>query len=275
MSLRINMDLHYLYTNIDNAIYKQENTFVKANIDNFLKFKDSKFQISDFLPTSLQSKNVEIFNFLLEKGADVNFLSSLSNYSPVLSDLIVLNRDRANNNANKEETIEIADESVQNILKESADMIKLLIEKGADINKPDGNGFTPLDIAHQNDHQTAFEILLKLGAKFSQRHFNEYLSDENKKYFNIIENDCIKTEWIDKTMPMLHTDIEKEVGCKINFNKNIDLKRISYHVENIRNLDINQKDWKGRTALDYAIELEHDLAIEYLEKHGAKRASEL
>ncbi|MDN6858087.1 ankyrin repeat domain-containing protein [Pseudomonas sp. CAN2814] len=43
--------------------------------------------------------------------------------------------------------------------------IKMLVEAGADINKPGETGFTPLHCAVEQDHPQAVALLLALGAK--------------------------------------------------------------------------------------------------------------
>ena len=45
------------------------------------------------------------------------------------------------------------------------EVVKLLIDKGADINSKNDDGFTPLDMASQEGHNYIVELLKKNGAK--------------------------------------------------------------------------------------------------------------
>ena len=237
-------------------------------------------QTTPLLLESLLSKQKEISIYLLENGADPNIIiksnSDINTDTTLLIQLLISEADYWTSGGFEEffhdeiyndETGEINDDTEKYFkLMEKAladtSFIELLINYGADVNKPDGGGYTPLDACTNLycDHITGSKLLKKLGAKHSQRYIN-------KGYKNISNHDhFLVTEYIDKNLPTSHRAIEQSKS----WGKNEDSKyRIGFLDNKEEKNDLNELDWKNRTPLDYAKEIGHIQAVEYLEKVGA------
>ena len=67
------------------------------------------------------------------------------------------------------------------------DVVKILVERGADMNKADNNGATPLLIASQKGHVDVVKILVERGADINKATNDGYTPLDVAKHFNHTE----------------------------------------------------------------------------------------
>lgn len=166
--------------------------------------------------------------------------------------------------------------------------LEFAIKVGADINKPDGRGYTPLDWTKEYNHYTGAEILFKIGAKHSKYFFEDeikkILANKNlKAYFEVYPHfegltveDCLTTKKTYKKpkVYVYHRELNRVMNNYISgSSKSLELGFFDVLIN--KNFNINEKDEFEKTPLDFAIELKHFQAVEFLKNHGAKTAKEL
>lgn len=264
-------------------ITEEENMIIVACRDNdveYLKNNLNKdiidgFKMSDgFIPpTPLQwalgysSKEAAIF--LLENGSDPNQLMSMGTrgeemyYVPILNVLVYSQTGDGRVESRQE---------YYHMLEKNLPMLELLIKFGANVNGAGENGYTPLDYAVEHNHPYAKKLLKKHGALHSKR----FIDESYKTYYRKEPSDKIKfieTKFVDKRLPPYHHDIKWEHHNYKNRGMELTIGWMEDYYT--RGIDINQKDWKGRTPLDFALELGHHVAVEFLRKHGGKTSKEL
>ena len=84
----------------------------------------------------------------------------------------------------------------------------------------------------------------------------------------------IETTYVIKPyIPNIHQLLFRQIENKKNDNSEITLDFLKILLE--QSNDPNERDSLGRTALDYAIEIGHTLAADYLRSIGAKTTKEL
>ncbi len=219
---------------------------------------------------ALESKNKDVAIYLLKNGADPNisFKRGLIK-SSILENLIEAERGIAEQEAEIPENEDIAESNVLEILKDTS-MLELLISYKPDINKPDEEGYTSLDKAYEIHHESAYKLLKEKGAKHSKR-----FVETSHKGYDLANSkiDYIDIPYIDKTLPHIHQEIKRILRNHNELNRPLNLGFLEDIVKKEKN--INVEDWKKRTPLDFAIELGHNLAVDYLRIHGGKTSKEL
>jgi ankyrin repeat protein len=262
---------------------KEEKLYSKIldtiNFENFNKFKelfskeywiDKKvsncYVLDIFLLASLSSRKKDIFKFLLDNGANPNGIMHRQKYFvPLISMYIEDDYDYANDVDNFEKIKDM------NIYLSNTEMLELLIEVGADVNKPSEYGLTPLDHAVRSRHRWAVKVLKKHNAVFSKNFLDEsYIKYYPKK--DPYKEKYIVTEWVDKTLTPFEREIDRIHrnhlrGCELDLG--FLPEKYSY------GFNPNQKNYLGRTALDYALELNYQIIIDYLRSVGGKTSKEL
>jgi ankyrin repeat protein len=224
------------------------------------------------LDESISLRYYYMIEYILINGANPNknYNKTYSDGSciyPLISHLIESDYEYANDVDNFETL-----EEMELFLKDTK-TLELLIKYGADVNKPREDGFTPLDTAIMMHHKHATKLLKKHGAKYSKRFIDEkYPSYFPKKDHS--NEEYIITVWIDKTLPPLHREIRRIYNNLKSFNEDLGLGFLSKKI-NVNLDNPNEKDYLGRTAVDYAIELNHHLAVDYLRSVGGKTSKEL
>ena len=152
---------------------------------------------------------------------------------------------------------------------EDESLVRCLIDNGANINKTDVYGRTPLMMAAEYGHLDVVKLLIDNGANIN------------------------KTDVRGRTPLMMaasygHLDVVKLLLDQIKVGSNLDLimsykqklpltnKQI-YSGRNNLGFNINARDKKGKTALDYAhkSDEEREEIMSFLRKHGAKTGKEI
>jgi len=194
----------------------------------------------------------KIFN--LVNHGDIKMVSKLLDKDPT----IVNNR-----NESKWTPLHLA------CFKGNIEMVKLLLEKGADINAKSRTGMTPVYLAATKGNYKIVLLLADKGANINipanNSEWTPLMRACSKGYFKTAEvlvkygadiNAKSKAGWTP-----LHGAAEQG-----------HLKIVELLVN--AGADVNIKNNLGRTPLDLAIEDNHERVISYLEKHGAKKKRE-
>ncbi|MFN8671082.1 MAG: hypothetical protein U0457_03240 [Candidatus Sericytochromatia bacterium] len=276
----MNIDRKELYKEFLSLFYNQnvnlneiKNILEKYSFANGLE-DDTISQLPIYL--SLINKREDIAKTLLEYGADINksfgYITNnfiygeddmYSFHMPIISHLIQYQSDNIG--------------SIANSLKEATKMLKdtkeieFLINNNCDINKTDIRSYTPLDRAYSVSHLPAIRLLKKYKAKHSKR----FIEKKAHFHFNneqISKLDYLDIPYIDKSPPPFHLEIQRTFR---NYKINREPLEVGFLLGKEEKHDKNQKDWKGRTPLDFALEIGHHVAVEYLKSIGAKTSSEL
>ena len=100
--------------------------------------------------------NEEMITYLLEQGADINQENNYGQTPLHFSTYRSCSRD---------DEIEKPSDRKGEEKKDKEKMMKYLVEHGADVNKKDKNGQTPLKIAKQKENERVIEYLMKHGGK--------------------------------------------------------------------------------------------------------------
>jgi ankyrin repeat protein len=152
------------------------------------------------------------------------------------------------------------------ILKKGLDSIRLLIEYGVNINNFGEDGYTSLDYSVMYNHNYAKKVILDNLGLHSKR-FIDYFDIENSNY-----NKVLNTTFVDKRLPPIHRDIKQKLKLYKETGREISTNSIC---EKSLYLDINERDWNGRTPLDLSIEIGNNIAENFLKNIGAKKSYEL
>jgi len=99
---------------------------------------------------------------------------------------------------------------------------------------------------------------------FSKKNYFYELENESKKKVNSTEDISIQMSYEYTFVVTLEISEENK-----EYFKNLLIEEYEYE------LDINKKNFEGKTKLDRAMENNENFSIEYLRKYGAKRSSEL
>lgn len=146
------------------------------------------------------------------------------------------------------------------------DMVKQLVEAGADINAEDVSGETALYHANYNKHTEIVDYLLDHGAKMSIRDLGHILFDSaSKNQINMFKI-CLNSASIND---INHHDIDQLTPLIIASQKG--------HFEMVKALveagaDVNAGDVAGETAIYHAMVNQKYDIVEYLLRHNADPA---
>jgi ankyrin repeat protein len=243
--------------------YNLNSSFIFGSEDKYKNEYNPLFQ-------SIYYDNFTLVEYLLSKGVDSNKPSYVSyTFMTPLNFLLSLKDIRAGN----EETADIINKKLNNQIMHS------LIKFGADVNKENEYGYTPLDLSILYEHIPVIDYLILNEAKFSKKFVsnNRNISKISKifKEVNILEKiGIIETKFIEEDYePVLHSVIRVDMNYHIDFAHKLTTDLLKEHIN--EDLNPNEKDSKNRTSLDYAIELGHTEAVKFLREHGAKTSEEL
>ncbi|KAL6597975.1 ankyrin repeat-containing domain protein [Neocallimastix sp. 'constans'] len=144
-------------------------------------------------------------------------------------------------------------------------IVKYLVELGANISKEDVNGATPLFYACENGNENLVKYLVEHGADI-------YKEDENGEtsLFYTCQNG---NENLVKYLVEHEANVNK-VGCRSRTpllytcgNANVTVNAVKYLVEH--EADVNREDGFGSSPLFYACERMNENMVKYLVEHGA------
>ena len=198
------------------------------------------------------------------------------------------------------------------VMLENLDRVKILVEKGADVNATDNHGQTPLHQAvegvHYSDDKSGnMEIVKYLVEHGADVNAKSNLEDtvlhrasawgnlELIKYLVEHGADVNEKDWKQETplykAVQAHTENQLDLvqflvehGADINAKapfgettlhfavKGRNLELVEWLVE--QGLDVNAKDDSGKTVLQYAKEYWNQEIIEYLKEHGAEESEQ-
>ena len=135
----------------------------------FLRMLKSPANLSKLLDAAVVQGNVESVRAFLDHGADPNLYSAKRGESVLHSSIAMVLLDKgADVNAK-------ASDSARTPLmlaaaKGEAEMVKILLEKGADANISDTSGKTALELAEETGHTEIVHLLLDVGAVHLKQH---------------------------------------------------------------------------------------------------------
>lgn len=265
------------YNNLLSILNENNLENIKLFFSNNISYIDGYIEKEQFLPPLyivLKKEQLEIANCLIELGANPNKCFRKTNNfiygdddkfsidQPIISSLINYLADTSG-----DEPLKIYKKRLSN-----TNSIEFLIKNGADVNKPEGMSYTPLDNAVFSRHRPAIKLLKKFGAKHSKRFIETQAIYYLGNKIDLSKIEYLDIPYIDKKPPIFHASIQRTFE---NYKYDNDVLKLDslYYME--KKYDKNQKDWKGRTPLDFAEEIGHHVAVEYLLSIGAKRSSEL
>lgn len=165
----------------------------------------------------------------------------------------------------KWEWIDKINERFYEVIEENS-LIEFLIQNGADVNKPDNDGYTPLDRCFQGGAPHSSKILNKYNAKHSQRYINNGNTNHSKF------DDFIKTEFIEKKLPSSHRAIEQSFGWGLRDEGKY---KIGFLKTDLNVGDTNELDWELKTPLEFAREIGHKEAENFLVINGGVTSNEM
>ncbi len=157
---------------------------------------------------------------------------------------------------------------------ENLHFVKLFLSKGADPNILDNDMISPLDICLKKDNIVLKKILLAYGAK---KDFNIYSPEIKQKYLLA----KLKSDSLQRTALSYSNNPADSLLLKPSvLSKTDSLDRNIMHLAVLRNNTLLvkkllqtgfsnfAKDKKGKTAADYAVELNNTLIIKYFHFYG-------
>lgn len=222
-----------------------------------------------------ETDKLEIIEYLLSIGANPNIPKMEGGYC-ILTSEIIDSMDLYSNGITKEPKI---------------GKIKLLVKYGADINKISNKDnkwvATPLDKSIGIEHYNAEKYLRSIGAKRSTLYLlSNYLYSQSDDVFLLInKEDFLKEKPYFEELEacsgsIIHYDILRIIYFNKNEEKESELEKIIVFrmrkdVQEKVKSNINDLDKKGRTPLDFALELGFKNAYDVFRKYGGKTSKEL
>lgn len=267
---------------------------INGNLEDLKNFKQLEKFINGYktnynipLISTIINKNFTLADYLISKGANLNleFNDSKPYKIHIINSIIEMEVD----------TFYVLD-CLEYPEKIDSESLEYIIKKGVNINKVDGRGYTPLDWTIEYNHFTGAKILSAVGAKHSKYFFQEklksILEDQDLESYNtiyphlenLIKNDCLETKktYIKPKHYAFHYELDRIINNSKRLHKSLKTNEYFYpepdlgFLENVlKRANINEKDALGRTPVDYALELGHKKAVDYLKNFGGKTSKEL
>lgn len=247
----INGDFNQVYSLINNGININLHTAHKLDTPLTLSIKYNRENIFDLLLNSGANVQLQIHDGLTPLMVAISF----KRYSMIIKLLSITNPDTINITDSKRNTALFY--AILTYFPEREEIIKLIIEKGANIENINIYGLTPIHLAAMEDLLDIFIYLLQIGA-----HYNHIDYNGN----NIIHNSCRSTTGnilyfiLNSNLP---ENMIKNYVISRNKNGNTPLhiaainydgsKQINLLLSKYRNILINMQNNKGDTALHLAL----------------------
>ncbi|KAL6622108.1 ankyrin, partial [Neocallimastix sp. 'constans'] len=229
------------------------------------------------LGEAFKKNDIEMVNYLLSIGVDLNYEDLLSNsffinsIGQVSFDIlkILLERDHiALNNSNcfGETPLIKAIRSNKYTEEQKFYIVKRLLEKGSNVNSIDNSGRSPLVYAIDHKYTSIVKLLIKNGA-------NIYIKSKDGK--SLLENVINSGNYNNiKYLYQLGFNNYRVSAVSFNFFHQLifqnELKLLKLLIDNNCNIDINMRDsGNGWTLLHYAIFYRDVEIVKYLLENGA------
>ncbi len=141
--------------------------------------KESQGQLNSSLVLSIDSRNPDDVQNYINLGADVNYLNMIPSCSPLwtalnksgddieVAGMLINNGANVNEQDEQEDIHGLKGNFLHNLIESDEvkiEKIKLLIDKGIDIDKRDEEGKTPLIIAGEKGKREVYDLLIEYGA---------------------------------------------------------------------------------------------------------------
>jgi len=205
------------------------------------------------LHLAAQTDQIEIAEFLIEKGADVN-----AEYKGV--QIKEWQKDKGERQYRLWGGYTPLHFATANNYK---DIVELLIAKGANVNAKDDDGGTPLHRAVQEDHKDVAEFLIARGADMSARDENGQTSLYWAAYYGHMD---IAKLLIDKGADVNAKNARGRTPLHRALTEgHSDIAKLFIN----KGADVNAKDEDGRTPLHRAVQKDHKDVAEFLIARGA------
>ena len=149
------------------------------------------------------------------------------------------NKSRQFRKSKKQKGGDLNSELIEAIKNGSEDVVKVLVEGGADINKANNNGETPLHIASKNEKDKTIEFLVENGADLTieNNNFKTPLDIIAEKYVEVHDKEIMTH----KESVNIHKLIDKNV--RILIKDVISNQNKKYNLEELESeLSLNQYD---------------------------------
>ena len=169
-----------------NGINNQDIDTIKVAINGGANVNiwSSSYHIATPLTTVAEQNNLDILNYLVSIGADINvkdrfgntpIMKIMSGNRPlyIIQSMVGYGADVRAINDNGQNLLMILTDSIGGSIENRRKIIQYLIDQGVDINHPDRNGVTPLisEVQHNADLMTII-MLIKAGANIMQTDSN-------------------------------------------------------------------------------------------------------
>ncbi|MCF6366168.1 MAG: ankyrin repeat domain-containing protein [Bacteroidales bacterium] len=245
--------------------YKDINT-IKLLLEKGAEINARSTNNSTPLINAVKRNNFEIVKILAEADADINVkryysgnateIAVKNNYSNIAKYLINKNADLSNINL------------IEPIRNNNLGIVKLLILKGVDVNKPDENKNVPIIIASSEGNKEIIELLIKAGANLN-------VADNNYK-------SPVLAAIINEKLDIVKLLIENGANVKLRNSATTPLhyaakykdgyETVKILIENGAN--INAIDENYKTPLHYALRNENIESAELLKKQLSSKRNE-
>lgn len=174
---------------------------------------------------SMENSSTDLHNY--RDGNQVTWESSDVEY---LNTSDINKKEQINHISNKNEmTVNIPAEEGQTALhvavnKGHLDMVRLLLEGGANVNKPDVRGCTPKSLAKQQENKSIYDFLLNQENKRNE-HNIEFIEHDSRYLPKTSKDPCCSTSCTEPTDAKVKKQM-KRVTIHASFEKNMPEKKL-------------------------------------------------
>ena len=218
--LEINTFLKINKNNIDNFMQEIISTFfsfLNIDLDNFT-LKQRKIDKVFLLIGGIEHKNLDAINFILSKEKDYDKLLIETLYYNNTAPIVELLLERGANINSKDNTYSTALMIASH--ENNSNVVRVLIDHGANINQKNIFGKTALDYASDNNYTEIIDLLLQNGAKPKVTWW-DWIFSNKKPYDDELEKDAKTTqneEWDERwnSLGGKHTKTKKNKKTKTN-----------------------------------------------------------
>ena len=245
--------ISYSFDLLEYAAIHEKTDIIKLFLTNKDKFKDFQHSLNQAFAASISKGNLDIVKLLIDSGADINSVCEVCYQQTAIHTSIEYSYfDIFNFLLEKGANIKTHNSFGRTLLHSVAhtgnvEIAKQLIDKGLDVNAQDNDGATPLIYAASNGNYPMFKMLPDKGAELSIKE-----NDGNDVLMNAIENGNldIVNFLIDKCSNINATNNDEETALIYAAAlKKPEIVKLLL----AKGADINLVNKKGESALLWAI----------------------